>query len=115
MNMDLPSETEFGDEQGFMDFLASNELNHQQQQEKMLSLGLTPEYAPMYSDPRVDQNWLGTHYLIHLDQFDKLGLGASNLPDISQCDFKNEGQYADWMADHAYIHDVVNTILGLGT
>ena len=115
MNIDIASDIEFGDEDGFVDFLASNELNHQQQQEAMLKAGLDADYAPLYSGPKVDQNWLGTHYMVHLDQFEKLGLGADNLPDISQCDFSDEQQFADWMADHAYIHDVVNSVLGLGT
>lgn len=115
MNLDIASDIEFGDEDGFLEFLAMNEINHQQQQEAMLKAGFDADYAPLFTSPNVDENWLGTHYLIHLDQFEKLGLGASNLPDISQCNFKDPDQFAEWMANHAYIHDVVNTVLNLGT
>lgn len=115
MNLDIASDNPYDDKDAFVDFLGQNEIAHQQINEFMLRAGLSPLNFSLTSNPQENPNWLADHYQLHINEFNLLNLGADNLPDLSVVDFTDQGQYLDWMQDHAAVHDYVNQVLGITT
>jgi len=113
MLIDIASDTAFGDDAGFEDFLSVNELAHNNISYLLIGKGFSVQNLPLVENPKKNQNWLQDHYMMHQQEFALLGLNVQNLPDLSVVDFNNQEQYSQWMQDHAAVHDYINQVLGL--
>jgi hypothetical protein len=111
MLIDIASDTTFGDEDGFQDFLSTNELAHNNISYLLIGKGFSVENLPLVENPKNNSNWLQDHYTMHQQEFQFLGLNQDNLPDLSVVDFNNQEQYSQWMQDHASVHDFINQVL----
>ena len=56
-------------------------------------------------------NWLQFHNAMHQSEAEVMGL--TGLVDLSAVDFRNPGEFYDWMQTHQDAHSLENTILGI--
>ncbi len=110
MNLSIYEIMPFGDEDALKDFVLANALSHSLIDKVLGVKGKFVMGFPLQdiSDP---QTWLQNHYLMHVSEFEQIGLNG--LPDISVVDFENEGQFRDWMKLHSDVHAAENTALGI--
>ncbi len=78
----------------------------------MLRRDAIPFYFPLLEFPR-DENaeYMLDHYQAHLSNARLLGLPG--IPDISSFDLQDEGQFRDFLAQHAIVHLNENRALNL--
>lgn len=93
------------------DFLFANSEAHSLIASTLLKSGKPVASYPI-GDMTDEKDWLLNHQNVHAEELSILGLDNIGV-DLSQVDFKDKDQYHDWMTQHAYIHQFVNSALGL--
>ena len=71
-----------------------------------------PSVTSPIGDMVDEKDWLLNHQNIHDEELAILGLNNIGV-DLSEVDLSDEKQFHDWMTEHAYLHQYVNTALGL--
>jgi hypothetical protein len=126
VNINLQSQTSFGDEMGLRGFFMDHRLAHAQIDNVIAqaSLGNMPS-AALGSDSALDawvtlmrekdapdtgrrafSDWLQLHANLHEAEYLALGLG--DAPDLGTLDGASEEQYYDWMYAHGAVHDTLD-------
>jgi hypothetical protein len=72
---------------------------------------IIPSYVLDPVNPNDMQQWLYQHQLMHQDMDAVLGIAGYDLLDV---DWRDPGQFAGWIEDHANEHVQAGAILGLG-
>lgn len=55
--------------------------------------------------------WLQLHALLHVAEFQTLGLGT--VPELAQVNFADQGEFAEWMQAHLDAHTAAEGALGV--
>jgi hypothetical protein len=111
VNLDLQSNMRFGDAEAFMIFLGDHALAHQQYQAAIFTQkGVQIPGFDMaeLGDPK---EWALAHYEIHRAINSVLLLPEpTDLLDLS---LDNEKMWYDWTTNHSFLHDAIDSLLGL--
>lgn len=99
------------DENSMIEFLDLNALAHETIFTALLDLDFPTEHYPLWSDGKMNQDWLLTHAAEHRAWSSALSL--NNAPDLDAVEPTDPDQMADWLNDHALHHQIVNEALGL--
>lgn len=134
MNLQLQSQTPFGDTTGLKDFFFVHRLVHINADAAIAAMGLgnppnaaldaqnaLDAWAALMVDPQAAnqrmryalQDWLNLHNVLHQAEYAALNFGPA--PDLSQVDFSKPEQYYDWMFAHSTVHDTLNAAVGITT
>lgn len=99
----------FGNDQDFDAWRLSHGVAHETIYTSVLSVGAVLDHFPQFEIGAKDT--LLTHYIEHQRIHSFLGL--ADLPDLSDVDFEDEGQFSDWHFLHAAAHEQIELSLGL--
>ena len=111
IDMSVFADSPFGDPTAMKDFLFENSQQHGQVAKTLEQRGKGLSYTPI-GDMANEADWLEVHQSIHEQELAILGLGDIGV-DLSQVNLHDENQYRDWQMQHAFIHNYVNSTLGL--
>lgn len=112
MNSLLLTDVPFNSDEGWDSFTLIHGLSHQTVYNAMLQKNIVPTYYPLFDFPRKDNDgYLLDHWQVH--QSNAQLLGIPDLPDLSTVDLSNEGEFQDWLAQHAIVHLNENVALGI--
>ena len=110
MDISIFTDSPFGDDAAFKDFLLANSLNHSQNATALEQRGKSISVSPIADMGDNERDWLSVHAGIHAQEFARLGL--TGLPDLEGVDLQDERQYYDWMLMHSLVHQAVSQALG---
>lgn len=114
VNLDIFSNTDYGDEEGWKIFHFNHGYIHENYSVQ-IALQHTvqiPEYDLStldLKDRMKTQAWLQTHDQVHQAISETLGLGVS--ADLQTVDLSDKSQFYDWMYYHQLIHDQIDLVL----
>src|SRR5258708_37048172 len=111
MNLTGFVDVSIDDEDSMLEFLDLNALAHETIFTALLSTGVITDHYPIWTDGKIDRDWLLVHAAEHRAWSQALNL--SNPPDIDEVDPEDQGQMSDWLQTHALHHQIVNEALGL--
>lgn len=114
MNPLLFTDVSFDSDEAWENFGLLHGISHQQVYSQIIAqetLTNAPTYYPLFDFPREEnQDYLLDHWRVH--QSNASLLGITNLPDLSTVDLSDQGQFQDWLAQHAIVH--LNEMVALG-
>ena len=112
MNISISSDNPFGDEPAFQDFLGQHQIAHDTINRFLAGSGKLVSAVPLADTPIGNNDWLLDHYQLHLE----IGIAiGQSVPDLASVDLTKEDQYLDWMQIHSYLHQQINSFLGITT
>ncbi len=112
MNPLLFTDVAFDSDEAWESFKLQHGLSHQTVYQGIMSRDLLPVYTDMFEFPKKDNgDFLLDHWRVH--QSNALLLGIPLPYDLSTTDLTDEGQYQDWLAQHALVHLNENVALGI--
>jgi hypothetical protein len=112
VKIELYIDSPFGDQEAFRDFLGHHEIAHETINHYLARKGHIVTVWPLSQAPQDSTDWLLDHNQMHKQIGDYLGL---SMPDISEVDLNNQGQYADWMLTHGQMHQQIDQALNINT
>lgn len=108
------SDFQYENREAWRDFLLMNGLSHTNYNTSLELLGVLPATYPLLDigdTQDANNDWLQTHYLVHKNIAAVLGL--SEIPDLSDVELHDEGQFFNWLQLHQQQHQLINSVLGL--
>jgi hypothetical protein len=134
VNLDITSQTTYGDAAGLKGFSLAHRIAHQDNAQMIAAAGhgSVPgfdvgdevamkewgvlmsglENAPKSPSPHMKE-WLQLHDMIHKAEYNALNIGTG--PDLAEVNFANKDEFDQWMLDHQQAHDAVGSALGSTT
>jgi hypothetical protein len=126
--LDFASQMNFGDRRGLQEWFLAHAQQHQLYAGNLVSrYGAQPPLFDL-ADPAMTEEWatamqqkqdgvmtprmvawLLAHQALHAAEF--VTIGAGQPVDLSQVDFRDEGQFYDWMSNHIALHDAEDQVL----
>jgi hypothetical protein len=134
VNIQLQSQTPYGNEDGLRDFFFVHKLVHIAVDAAATLKGLgNAANATLDSTAALDgwlaamrkddgaprggdyalRDWLQLHAALHQAEYAMWGLGQA--PELGVVDFGSESQFYDWMLAHSDVHDTLNQAAGITT
>jgi hypothetical protein len=116
VNIDIFSNMEFGDPEGWKVFNLNHNYIHQTYSDLIvvkynIQIASYDLSQANLGDRMQMQGWLQTHDQVHQAISQALNLGVS--PDLETVDLTQKEQFYDWMYYHQLIHDQIDLILGV--
>lgn len=134
VNLDITSQTAFGDAEGLKGFSLAHRLAHQETAQGIATLGFGAvpgfdvadevalkewgvlmaglENGPKSPSPHMKE-WLNLHDMIHKAEYNALNIGVG--PDLAEVNFAHKDEFDQWMLEHQQAHDAVSSALGSTT
>ncbi len=114
MDIAPASEFTYDNESAWQDFLLLNSLSHENYNYSLSLNGVTIPAYPLLDigdTAEAKKDWLQTHYLMHQDIADALGL--IDLPDLSEVELHSHDEFYNWLQLHAQQHQLIDASLNL--
>ena len=104
----------YEDKDAWHDFLLVNGVAHENYNSALENLGIQVAGYPIIDvgdTQEAKQDWLATHYLMHLSI--AASLGIVDMPDLTDVELHDPEQFTTWLQLHQQQHQVIDATLNL--